>query len=173
MENESVTHFIASAEAFCSLIEQRQPLTVDAFVFQCAMCLAELYRSAVLLSLPSLESDGGGAIETAVSTEQTLSLIRDIGHAFGEVRWYWEVFDPREKDMPVVGDLADDLADIYSDVKNGLVAFRRGAMHAAIRHLQESFRYHWGDHVVDALRALHRLISTELIDRSLANSSSS
>ena len=41
---------------------------------------------------------------------------------------YGEVFDSRRvpPEEPVVGDLADDLSDIYGDVNRGLLAFEAG-----------------------------------------------
>ncbi|MDQ2732380.1 MAG: DUF5063 domain-containing protein [Armatimonadota bacterium] len=161
-EGETVSHFVESAEAFCSLIEQHQSLTAAEFVCQSAPCLAELYRAAVLLSLWPVETDTEDLIEDAVSTEQAQAVDRGIGQKLGSACLYWEVFDPREESDPVVGDLGDDLADIYREVKNGLAAFNKGPANEAIGHWQWGFRFHWGDHVVDALRVMHRIVCASL-----------
>jgi len=46
---------------------------------------------------------------------------------FGKYTQYWEVFDPYEqgKVEAINGCLADDIADIYCDVKEGLLAWEK------------------------------------------------
>ena len=53
--------------------------------------------------------------------------------------------------------LADDLADIYRDVKNGLVAEQAGAAarpNDVLWTWRFAFESHWATHAADALRAL-------------------
>lgn len=161
-ERETVEQFVDSAERFCSLIEHHQSLTAWEFVRSCAACLADLYGVAVFLALLSVEIDSAELIEDAVSTDQARAIDREIGRKLGSACLYWEVFDPREESSPVVGDVGDDLADIYRDVKNGLVAFNKGPANEAVWHWQRGFRFHWGDHVVDALRVIHRIVCASL-----------
>ncbi len=53
-----------------------------------------------------------------------------------------------------VGDLADDLADIWRDLKTGLSAYRAGDLEAAEGIWLSQFNTHWGRHAADALLAL-------------------
>jgi len=39
---------------------------------------------------------------------------------------YWEVFDPTEKEQPVFGSLAIDIAEIYLDLKDALRLLENG-----------------------------------------------
>jgi len=55
---------------------------------------------------------------------------------------------------PGVGDVADDLADIYADLHRGLAMYRAGDTDAAAWEWSFNFRAHWGDHAVGALAAL-------------------
>ena len=75
---------------------------------------------------------------------------------FGQMVSYWEVFDPYEEDEPVGGSLTDDLLDIYRDLGRGLLAWNSGARESALWDWKFHFELHWGDHAVDALRALKR-----------------
>jgi hypothetical protein len=70
---------------------------------------------------------------------------------------YLEVFDPSIEgtEEPVVGDVADDLTDIYSDLSKGLWLLDRGHAMAAVWSWKFTFGCHWGRHAVSALRALH------------------
>ncbi len=76
--------------------------------------------------------------------------------AFEKFEIYWEVFDPYELDQPVAGSLSDDLLDVYRDVRGGLALWESRHDADAIWEWRFSFESHWGDHAVDALRALHR-----------------
>lgn len=72
-------------------------------------------------------------------------------------RYYWEVFTPTdERDHePVIGDLFDDLLDIYGDIADGLWLYERGHFEVAVFEWSFRFGMHWGRHVVSALHALH------------------
>ena len=75
---------------------------------------------------------------------------------FGPHDSYWEVFDPYADEESVVGSLSDDFLDIYRDLKRGLVAFDAGHEQDAVWEWRFHFDHHWGEHAVDALRALQR-----------------
>ncbi len=79
--------------------------------------------------------------------------------------WYLTYFDLTEsldpEQKPGIGDLADDLADIYRDLKPGLRAIANQddtVMGAVVFEWQFSFRSHWGDHAVNAMKLLHQLV---------------
>lgn len=72
--------------------------------------------------------------------------------------WYYrEVFDPDPTldDKPVIGDVGDDLMDIWLDVRQGLIRFDQGQVREALWHWSWLHRIHWGRHAVGALFALH------------------
>lgn len=71
--------------------------------------------------------------------------------------YYWEVYNPSidDSDEPVVGDVADDLTDMYSDLIKGLWLLDHGHTRAAAWSWKFTFDAHWGRHAVSALRALH------------------
>jgi len=72
-------------------------------------------------------------------------------------QYYSEVFDPfaDPPEEPVCGDVADDLADIYRDVRAGLDLFDAGRHEAALGHWSFHFACHWGEHATSAIRALY------------------
>ena len=170
-ERETIERFVDNAERFCSLVEHHQPLTAKEFARSCAACLADLYGAAVTLSLLSVEIDSEELIEDAVSTDQAKAIDDQIGQKLGGDCLYWTVLDARVESGRVegegVGDLGDELADIYRDLKNGLIAFNRSLANEAIWHWQWGFRSHWGEHVVSALPSC-----TELFMPALRKSSS-
>ena len=65
--------------------------------------------------------------------------------------------DPTDTVDPsaAIGDLADDLADIWRDLRGGLALYRAGNRAAAACEWRDTFRTHWGRHAASALYALH------------------
>jgi hypothetical protein len=83
---------------------------------------------------------------------------------------YWTVFDPTSQDNEVIrGTLADDIADVYRDVKESLLLMDKNAITAelAIWNWRQLFYSHWGDHAISALRTIHNLLDEKLEDGDL------
>jgi hypothetical protein len=76
---------------------------------------------------------------------------------------YSEIFSPlvHSPDSPRVGDLADDLVDIYRDVATGLHLYESGRVDDAIWHWGFNFQTQWGEHASSAIRALHCYLAQE------------
>jgi hypothetical protein len=72
-------------------------------------------------------------------------------------QYYQQFYDPSvdSTDEPVVGDLADDLTDVYVDLKGGLALLDRSSEPEAVWHWRYLFGIHWGRHATSALRVLH------------------
>ena len=71
-------------------------------------------------------------------------------------QYYREVFSPCDLDneAPVVGDIHDDLADIYGDLWHGLQAFDGGNGIYAVSYWREPYFQHWGHHASSAIYAI-------------------
>lgn len=67
-------------------------------------------------------------------------------------------------DEPVVGDIVDDLTDVYSHIACGLGLYERGQIEAAMNYWSFWFRHHWGDHVTSAVRALYCHVASQRSD---------
>lgn len=61
-----------------------------------------------------------------------------------------------------VGDLADDLADVFADVAQGLRLFDRGHVDDAVWSWRFALGTHWGEHATSAIRVLHRVVADAL-----------
>ena len=73
---------------------------------------------------------------------------------------YWEVFDPTQKEEPIHCSVAQDLADIYMDLRDALT-LRASGMPADDIYFQWrlDFHSHWSHHAGNALRVLLTLSS--------------
>ena len=74
---------------------------------------------------------------------------------------YFDVFNPLTEEDPVVNNLADDLADIYRDLKAGLSLYERAKPIDAAWEWRVGFLSHWGQHLVGAQRAIHEFLADE------------
>ncbi|WP_378080083.1 DUF5063 domain-containing protein [Cerasicoccus arenae] len=114
---------------------------------------------ALMSSIPHLESFRG-AIESDEEHErrghegwkEDCERLSDL-----PFQYYNTIFDPHdfeEKEKAIVGDLSDDLSDIYGDLFHGLSAYKKGSKREAIGIWVDSYFYHWGHHASQALWAI-------------------
>lgn len=147
--------FTRSARQFCLWVES-SPTETDAR--KALGLLAALHISALELK----QGDCGESIEsTRISNEQWKAIFARFNSL--PFNYYNEFFSPANYDEkePVVGDLADDLADIYRDLKENLDLYDAGHQAEALWEWKQSFRIHWGRHAVAAIHALHAYFADE------------
>ena len=146
----AIDAFAKTAREFCAWAES-PPLTPAAEHFTAARLVAKLYASA--LDLPvSAPTDAPDA--PRVSDDAYRALHKRFGAL--PFQYYSEMFNPFEFEAaPVTGDIADDLADIYRDLKYGLWFYEHGHVPAAVWEWRTTFGFHWGRHATGALLALH------------------
>ena len=73
-------------------------------------------------------------------------------------QYYWSIFDcqfsPNGAPEACLGDLCDDLSDIYGELLLGIELVQSGLDVEAESHWRFSYNSHWGRHAVDAFAAL-------------------
>lgn len=112
--------------------------------------LSSLYAMAV--NLPTYECDWVGRPLTDVEWTETFKRFGAL-----PVGYYGSICNPLEVPAgeAALGDLADDLADIWRDLKEGLTIFDDGFRDAAGWQWLDSFNIHWGAHASNALAVIH------------------
>jgi hypothetical protein len=141
----ALVDFAEEARRFCRFVERASALSLPDRLREARARLAALYSAAC--HLPELFGDEVDAPDDP----RPLPICN-----FGAESAYWEVFDPYELKEPVGADLDDDVGDVYCDVWRGLAMFDGGHPNEAAWEWRFHFDIHWGEHAVDALRALHR-----------------
>jgi hypothetical protein len=146
----ATTAFATLAREFCAWCEA--PSLGAGAATRAAAWIAHLHAAA--LALPDVDSRHFE--ELPEPPDAALRRARANLHAF-DGWFYREVFDPDplRDDKPVMGDVGDDLMDIWLDVRQGLIRFDRGQVREALWHWSYLHRIHWGRHAVGALFALH------------------
>jgi hypothetical protein len=172
--------FAEVAAGYCRFVEKAADLSASQFLQEAHRLLPSLYAAG--LALPGtgilfpdrLEAGEGNetsspAVDSAESSdpdrgssEELRSIFASLSAKLGSREQYREVYDPYDppEEKEVIGSLADDLVDIYSDLQAGLRKWGRGDSGEALWEWRFGLEIHWGRHLVGALRALHALAAS-------------
>ena len=148
MHRKDEEDFVVAARAYCLFAESNSDLPLDRRIVLARFLLADLY--AAQLRLPSVDGLREEADRCNVAKPANWP-------SFGTHDVYYEVHNPCEGQQVVAGLLSEDLWDVYRSLKSGLIYWDSHREGAARWEWTVEFAVHWGDHLIDALRALHRL----------------
>jgi hypothetical protein len=123
---------------------------------ECLRSVLRVYERA--LALPELDFVGSEPAPNRIEHQEWEQVRKKVGERLCR-DYYWEVFEPLEKDPPepLTGSISDDLTDIWRDLKVGMTAFERGTppdMINAFWHWRFSLETHWARHVAGVVSAL-------------------
>ncbi|MDM8537693.1 DUF5063 domain-containing protein [Desulfobacterales bacterium HSG17] len=164
-DNNQIIKFVAAAKFFCNLLKSKNK-DAEIKINQILSAIADLYSLAHHLPRINLETDIVNFELYEVDKEEWETIFHSIALLFGEQRYYWEYYDPSESIdsniEPVIGDLADDIADIYRDIMPGLRAWNivndKLLPEIIFNWKEPLFGSHWGDHALSAMRVLHQIV---------------
>ncbi len=148
---------VTTARAYCALIDRIDHLASDELLNAAAHLLPRLH--AAVRSLP--KSPAEGPLHPLVDLETRFALYRRIRDRLGERDAYRMDHDYAISGSLQSGSLADDLTDIYFDLRRGLQRLDEGtpgACYLALCDWSLSYDVHWGEHLVDAERHLSHLM---------------
>lgn len=159
--------FITVANEYCGFMELQNEYEANDFIDKCTKLLPLVYLKASLL--PKLEARMEELPEKFVTEYDYSHLMNNLAEKLGEQNDYLEVFheDMQYSDTPIGASIAENLADIYQDLKDTLNNFELASedvMHDAIVSCQNNFGAYWGQSLANALRALHQAKYTEDFD---------
>lgn len=143
---ELAARFAQIARRYCEFVEAAAGLEERERLLRARLHLSELVH--VACQLPAGDPDGPDICDEASAPTGW--------PGFGPFDVYHEVYDPYDAEPLVCGSLTDDVLDVYADLRRGLIAFDAGFVGWAVWEWKFHFDSHWGDHAVDALRALQR-----------------
>jgi hypothetical protein len=156
-EQSAIERFPLVAEEFCHFIENYNGHSRKQLVQELTVRLARLCEVGARLPLVEPATEGVDSTPQSVAshTEEWAKLSGSLRRFFGELDGYWELFDPTEKEEPVFGSLATDIAEIYLDLKDALRLLKSGAALDDIHwEWRFDFREHWSRHATRALKVL-------------------
>ena len=166
--SRNVIEFVAVANEYCKYAEHAAELEGDELLKILQRILPLLYLKASLL--PALEPFFEDGNEKFVTEPDWENLHNVFKQKFGAANDYLEIFDDKfiESEIPVPSSLAENMADIYQDIKDFLLLYQTGTkevMNDAVWECRMNFENIWGQKLVNSMKAIHRFIySGEEID---------
>ncbi len=141
------------AQEYCALIETAAKADDD-WLVRLAQILPRLHAA-----IAGLE-DPGDPVDIAEwsDLDARFELYAELHDLLGTRDGYWMEFDVAHDNQCMSGSLADDLTDIYCELKQRLALLEQEPTKAC-SSLSASYTVHWGRHLVDAERHLYELRS--------------
>jgi len=152
MPKGELDRFIAASRVFCDWCASK-PLSEPDEARKALAHLTQIYLLALDLKHPKeMDYEIEGKASDGAGWQQVYQRAAAL-----PFQYYGSIFDPQSvpPEDPVIGDLADDIADIHRDLSEGLSLYDQGHYPEAEWSLWFSFQSHWGRHATGAIRALH------------------
>ena len=161
ISTEEFQDFLRSCRNYCELLENKQ---VSASLLDLQKSLLKLYLYG--LNLETIDLASNKEFEGKLG-DKDLDKIKNLAcEIIGENQYYWTIFDPTSNvfgnESPVMGDLLDDVIDIYKDIKCQVMIFdlnTEESMESAAWTMKFDFWHHWSNHAIDAIRTIHYMIA--------------
>lgn len=144
-----------SAQAFCALIETINRYEKSEWFTQLARILPRIHWAIVNLDDRLLKHD----YATLPDLEERFELYCRLKARLGDYDEYWLELDCHANEADKSGSLADDLTDLYFELKRGLKLCQstQGSDEEALKLWLAGYVLHWGQHLVDAQKHLYSL----------------
>ncbi|SUB89084.1 Uncharacterised protein [Porphyromonas macacae] len=157
---KEIIEFATVGVNFAAMMEQASDFTPSEFVSRLTRILGLLYVKTALL--PAYEYDPENYVEDYVDEDTYNLLMGKVSSLLGNYNTFLTAThnDMQYSDAPIAANIAEYLADVYQNVVNLLGIIREEnemALLSAIGRCRHYFAEYWGEHLLAALTALHRI----------------
>lgn len=151
----AVERLTSVAREYCELIESLgDSEDPGGLVGRLCRLLPRLHAAISVLGDAENSTDFGDATDL----ERRFELYSCLHRILGDRDAYWMEFDVARDGQEMSGSLADDLTDIYWELKAGLDRLTvANDVAPTLRSWGAGYRLNWGQHLVDAERHLYAL----------------
>ncbi len=156
VKSTTVLELIRVAHEFCVFTESIEKTDVKEVLSFYQKVMPLMYIKGSLL--PKLTDVDESFAERYVSEEHWQQVFMSIKTKFGDDEYFWEVDQNREL---IKSSLAENIADIYQDMKDFVVLFQKSQLAAkenATADVRKFLAVHWGPRLTSALNHIHKLI---------------
>ena len=117
---EVAVRFGVVAKKFCSIVDSASDIDRTEFVAQVYRILPKLIDEAI--EMPDVEPTDNQQRRSPLEVQrhEWQRLYKTLKEKLGDWDLYRQVFDPTKDSEAIFGSLADDIRDIYRDLKKGL-----------------------------------------------------
>lgn len=157
--SKDTVEFTTVAVQYCLLLETLEDTSKEDLTDKLTKMLPLLYLKATMIPETEMVEEDEQP-EVTVTEEDYNYMLAKLSNIFKEDDTYLEVFleDMKYSETPIAASIAEDLTDIYQDLKNYITIFERGIvenMNDALFICNENYKSYWGQKLVNVLRALH------------------
>lgn len=165
--SKNVIEFVTVVAETCLFLEHASEFSRNDFIEKTVKILPLLYLNTSLIEIPEPVYEEG--TERFVTEEDYLFIREQVEQLLGSDDTYLEVFHPDMalSDTPVAAFVSENLADIYQELKDFAANYQLAdvdIMNDALVACLEAFGEHWGQKLLNALRALHALRFSDNFD---------
>ena len=158
--SQPVIDFVTVAAEFCLLLEHSIEESKVDFVKKAPKIISLLYLKTAILQLPEPAFDDDP--ERFVTEEDYLFIKNQIERLLGPDDSFLEVFHPdiALSDTPIASFISENLADVYQELKDFIANYQladQDIMNDALLACLQAFGEHWGQKLLNALKALHAI----------------
>ncbi len=152
---------VTVAVQYCSYVETAHERKREDFADTILKMLPLLYLKGALC--PKLDTLDDYSAPFALVTQENYDIVRNnVALVMGDMDDYLDVFveDMKYSDTPLLTTISENLADIYQDLKNFVLAYRDGTDPERLKALSEckaNFETYWGQRLTNVMRALHEV----------------
>ncbi|OOZ37643.1 DUF5063 domain-containing protein [Solemya velesiana gill symbiont] len=139
------------AQKYCTLIENADEKDPQ-WLSKVASLLPRLHMAISVLAASAGES-GNGVHPDLDARFEIFARLREV---LGNKDAYWMEFDVAQDGQHMSGSLADDLTDIYCELKYGLEMLEQEPSQA-LAGWCSGYSAYWGQHLLDAERHIYAL----------------
>ena len=157
---KNVIEFVTVSKEFCNILESTNNFDRKTFIDLSIKILPLLYLKTIVVSKP--ETELNDPVEKVVAEDDYNYIKYSVEHKLGKFNDYLEVFTPDidRSEGALSESIAEDLADIYQDLKDFIENYKSAVteiMNDALAECINNFELYWGQKAVNSLRALHNI----------------
>ena len=158
LELKQFKEFLEKLENYINLIEKDNLQNEPDFETRLHLILLQLYAAS--FQLPELDLKYDSDFENEEFIIRDPKLASKISEQLKNEDYYFDIFDPTDKDdlEPIQFSLLDDIIDIYYELKIAQLKIAKKIpkyIEDGIWDIIFGRNNHWGNHAVNAIRALH------------------
>jgi len=156
-QSKSVLEMITVAHEFCLFMEKVDSYTQPDILNYFQKIIPLLYLKGSLL--PDIEVADDSYVERYVTAENWEIVFNDLRNKLKPHDEYW-VLEFSDDTEATKANIADNLTDVYQDLKDFIILYTKNTQTArenAVQECKTLFENHWGMRLINALRAIHQL----------------
>jgi hypothetical protein len=154
------------ARKYCAVVDSARSLEKSDLLNRMYEVLPALIDAAIHLPDVSVsdstdgepnENSSQGSPTARMADAERHELYQSLREKLGDTDLYRMVFDAAKSTEAIHGSLADDIADIYRDLREGIVLMNESktSPQNVIWEWRLGFESHWGHHAMNALKTIH------------------